>query len=94
MKRTRPAPRCPTRWTAPSPASATGERLEAQIGAVADVLVDAPIGGGLVQGRLASQAPEIDGVTFLKAPGAEAGDLVRARISGVRDRIDLEAEAI
>jgi ribosomal protein S12 methylthiotransferase len=70
------------------------ERLDAQIGAVADVLVDAPIGGGLVQGRLASQAPEIDGVTFLKAPGAEAGDLVRARISGVRDRVDLEAEAV
>lgn len=69
------------------------EKLAAQVGHEADVLVDAAMGRERSQGRLASQAPEIDGVTFLRGRAAP-GDLVRARISGVRGGVDLEAEVL
>ena len=57
------------------------------------MLVDAVVGGGLRLGRLPSQAPEIDGTTFLKGE-APPGALVRARVTGVRGDCDLEAEAV
>jgi ribosomal protein S12 methylthiotransferase len=62
--------------------------LEAQVGRDVQVLVD---DGGAEQatGRLWSQAPEIDGQVLLHG-GGEAGALVSARITGVRD-VDLEA---
>jgi tRNA A37 methylthiotransferase MiaB len=66
------------------------EKLESRVGEVSPVLVDAVVGGGLAQGRLPSQAPEIDGVVLLKGD-VQPGDLVDARITGVRD-FDLEAE--
>jgi len=66
------------------------EKLESRVGEESQVLVDAVIGGGLAQARLPSQAPEIDGVVFLKGE-VRPGDLVAARITGVRDA-DLEAE--
>ncbi len=69
------------------------EKLEAQVGSEADVLVDRADASGFTQGRLASQAPEVDGVVFLKGGPVRAGDLVRARITGVRD-VDLEAEVL
>jgi ribosomal protein S12 methylthiotransferase len=65
------------------------EKLAALAGSEREVLVDAAGPGGL-RGRLASQAPEIDGVVFLKGD-ARPGDLVRARILGARG-VDLEAE--
>ena len=68
------------------------EKLESQVGEVSPVLVDAVIGGGLAQARLPSQAPEIDGVVFLKGD-VQPGDLVDARITGVRE-VDLEAELV
>jgi ribosomal protein S12 methylthiotransferase len=71
------------------------ERLAEQVGREADVLVDAVMGRGRALGRLASQAPEIDGVTHLAAPrSAELapGALVRARLTGVRAGVDLDAE--
>ena len=64
-------------------------KLEAQVGSEAPVLVDSDA-SGQAHGRLASQAPEIDGVVFLKG-AATPGDLVRARITGVRG-VDLDAE--
>jgi ribosomal protein S12 methylthiotransferase len=67
------------------------ETLEAQLGRAADVLVDATIGGDQHLGRIASQAPEIDGITFLTAPGAKPGDLIPATITGTRQATDLEA---
>jgi ribosomal protein S12 methylthiotransferase len=72
------------------------ETLAAQVGREADVLVDAPLGRGRALGRLASQAPEIDGVTYLHARGVELapGALLRARITKVRGGVDLEAEAV
>lgn len=68
------------------------EKLESRVGEVSRVLVDAVISGGLAQARLPSQAPEIDGVVFLKGD-VQPGDLVDARITGVRD-VDLEAELV
>ena len=65
--------------------------LEAQVGSEQTVLVesDAP---GQCHGRLASQAPEIDGVVFLKGD-ARPGWMVRDRITGVRG-VDLDAEIL
>ncbi|MDX1649285.1 MAG: 30S ribosomal protein S12 methylthiotransferase RimO [Myxococcota bacterium] len=70
------------------------EKLDAQVGRQAPVLVDAAMGSGLAQGRLASQAPEIDGVVFLKGQGLRPGDLVPARLTARRGDADLEAEAL
>jgi ribosomal protein S12 methylthiotransferase len=66
------------------------EKLESRVGEEAQVLVDAIIGGGLAKARLPGQAPEIDGVVFLRGD-VQPGDLVTARITGVRD-VDLEAK--
>ena len=66
------------------------EKLESSVGEVSPVLVDEVIGAGLAQARLPSQAPEIDGVVFLEG-AVQPGDLVDARITGVRE-FDLEAE--
>ena len=68
--------------------------LEAQVGREVDVLVDSRLGARQAIGRLASQAPEIDGVTFLMDADANPGDLVRARITGTRAGTDLEASPI
>jgi ribosomal protein S12 methylthiotransferase len=71
------------------------ETLAAQVGREGDVLVDSVLGRDRAIGRFASQAPEIDGVTHLAtatklAPGA----LVRARVTGVRAGVDLEARTV
>ena len=66
------------------------EKLSAQIGRTLPVLVDEA--GPRPRGRLASQAPEIDGVVFLKG-AVKVGEMVQALISAVRD-VDLEAETI
>jgi ribosomal protein S12 methylthiotransferase len=67
------------------------EKLEAQIGGEARVLVDA-VSSSAACGRLASQAPEIDGAVLLKGD-ARVGALVPARIVGRRG-VDLEAEVL
>jgi len=69
------------------------EKLGKWVGSEAQVLVDAAIGSGRSRGRLASQAPEIDGVVFLRGE-ALVGDLVPARITGVKAGVDLEAELL
>jgi len=65
------------------------EKLAAQVGETAQVLVDSG-GRDRAVGRLWSQAPEVDGAVLLRG-AARAGELVRARLTGVRD-VDLEAE--
>src|SRR5262249_47706495 len=47
----------------------------------------------LLQGRWAGQAPEIDGVVYLTDGAAQAGDLVRARVTKVAD-YDLAASIV
>jgi ribosomal protein S12 methylthiotransferase len=64
------------------------EKLAAHVGSTLTVLVDET--GARARGRLASQAPEIDGVVFLSGK-AKVGEMVQARITGVRD-VDLEGE--
>jgi ribosomal protein S12 methylthiotransferase len=66
-------------------------KLGALVGQDRDVLVDEVDAVG-ARGRLSSQAPEIDGGVLLKGT-VRPGDLVRARITGVRD-VDLEAELV
>ena len=70
------------------------EMLQEKVGSEHSVLVDQG-GRSAGRGRLSSQAPEIDGVVFLRSPARplDAGDFVRARITGVRGA-DLEAEIV
>jgi ribosomal protein S12 methylthiotransferase len=75
-------------------ASILAEKLAARIGEEDVALVDAPLGEERAQARLASQAPEIDGVTFVRGKKLRAGDLVRVRLTGVKQGVDLEAEAL
>jgi len=72
------------------------EKLAALAGSEARVLVDAALGKERARGRLASQAPEIDGAVLLRGAGAgaEVGRFVHARITGVRGGVDLEAELV
>jgi ribosomal protein S12 methylthiotransferase len=66
-------------------------KLEKLVGAEASVLVDRAA-GGRAAGRLASQAPEVDGRVILSG-AARAGEMVRARITRAREP-DLEAEVV
>ncbi len=75
-------------------ASILGEKLAARIGEEDLALVDAPIGRDKAQARLAGQAPEIDGVTFVRGKDLRAGDLVRVRLTAVKQGVDLEADAL
>jgi ribosomal protein S12 methylthiotransferase len=65
------------------------EKLEALIGSEQPVLVDRRLPRGGAQGRLPSQAPEIDGVVWLTSD-ATPGTLLHTRITATRDT-DLEA---
>ena len=67
------------------------EKLEQGLGKEVNVLVDAAFPGG-ARGRLASQAPEIDGVVWLKGE-APVGEMVHARLVA-RRALDLEAELL
>jgi ribosomal protein S12 methylthiotransferase len=68
------------------------EQLARLVGSEREVLVDAT-GPFASQARLASQAPEIDGGVLLRG-ACRAGDLLRARITGVRGGVDLEARVL
>ena len=68
------------------------EKQAALVGRELPVLVDA-VGPHAAQARLASQAPEIDGGVLLRG-ACRAGELRRARITGVRAGVDLEAEVL
>ena len=73
----------------------TSQRAEERRGEVAEVLVDTVL-PGVVEGRTAGQAPEVDGSTTLSGHGSEhlrAGDLVRARVVG-SEGVDLLAEPL
>ncbi|WP_433533425.1 30S ribosomal protein S12 methylthiotransferase RimO [Micromonospora sp. CA-263727] len=73
------------------------QRAEDRLGATLEVLVDS-VDGGVVEGRAAHQAPEVDGSTTLVAPDGggvdlaalRPGDLVRATVTGT-EGVDLVA---
>jgi ribosomal protein S12 methylthiotransferase len=75
-------------------ASILAEKLAGRAGEEDVALVDAAIGRDKAQARLASQAPEIDGVTFVRGMSLRAGDLVRVRITGAKQGVDLEADGL
>ncbi len=65
-------------------------KLSEEIGREVEVLVEEA--GRRPTGRLWSQAPEIDGQVFLRGSNVQVGQFVRAKITGVRSQVDLEAE--
>ncbi|MCZ7420295.1 30S ribosomal protein S12 methylthiotransferase RimO [Verrucosispora sp. WMMA2121] len=73
------------------------QRAEDRLGSTVEVLVDS-VDGGVVEGRAAHQAPEVDGSTTLVAPDGDGvdlaalrpGDLVRATVTGT-EGVDLLA---
>lgn len=65
------------------------EKLQSLAGTTVEVLVDRA-SNRRGTGRMASQAPEVDGVVGLRGE-ARVGELVSAVVTGVRD-VDLEAE--
>jgi ribosomal protein S12 methylthiotransferase len=73
------------------------EALEARVGEEVRVLVDRSTGpevrgAGRARGRLASQAPEVDGCVRI-ASAAPVGEFARVRLTGVRD-VDLEGALV
>jgi tRNA A37 methylthiotransferase MiaB len=69
------------------------QRAEERIGSTVDVLVES-VSDGVVEGRAAHQAPEVDGTTTLAgAPTAQVGDIVSAVVIAT-DGADLVAEAV
>jgi ribosomal protein S12 methylthiotransferase len=73
--------------------SISRRRLASRIGQTAPVLIEGfhPETEFLLSGRLATQAPEVDGMVILTQGQARIGDLVLARITAAHD-YDLEAE--
>ncbi len=73
--------------------SLSRRRLTSQIGQTAPVLIEGfhPETELLLSGRLATQAPDVDGMVILTKGQAAVGDLVLARITAAHD-YDLEAE--
>jgi MiaB/RimO family radical SAM methylthiotransferase len=70
------------------------QRAADRVGETVDVLIEAESGDGLFEGRAAHQAPEVDGVTTVRAKRPlAAGDMVRARVQS-SDGVDLTADAI
>ncbi|NOX53205.1 MAG: 30S ribosomal protein S12 methylthiotransferase RimO [Planctomycetes bacterium] len=53
---------------------------DALVGLELDVLIDAPAGDGVWQGRTYADAPDIDGVVFVTGEGIEAGEMVPVEI--------------
>lgn len=60
-------------------------KQQALVGTVQEVLVCGVDQDGAWYGRTAGQAPEVDGVVFLAGGELEAGDFVRARVTGATD---------
>ncbi len=73
--------------------SISRRRLASRIGQTAPVLIEGfhPETELLLRGRLATQAPEVDGMVILTKGEARIGDQVLARITAAHD-YDLEAE--
>ena len=86
-------------WRDGHPPSTRAEERDAprRCGATVEVLVDSIV-DGVVEGRAAHQAPEVDGSTTLVAPAdggvdlaaLRPGDLVRATVTGT-EGVDLLA---
>ena len=70
------------------------QRAADRVGETVDVLIEADSGDGSFEGRAAHQAPEVDGVTTVRADRPlAAGDMVPALVTS-SDGVDLTADAI
>ncbi|MGH3223980.1 MAG: 30S ribosomal protein S12 methylthiotransferase RimO [Streptosporangiaceae bacterium] len=70
------------------------QRAADRVGETVDVLIEADSGDGSFEGRAAHQAPEVDGVTTVRADRPlAAGDMVPALVRS-SDGVDLTADAI
>jgi tRNA A37 methylthiotransferase MiaB len=70
------------------------QRAEERLGSVVEVLVESVAPDGVVEGRAAHQAPEVDGSTTLtNAAGVRVGDLIRATVTG-SNGVDLIAAVV
>ena len=70
------------------------QRAEERAGENVDVLIEKRLGTGLLEGRAAHQAPEVDGTTAVRGEiGAQTGDLVRATVLK-SEGVDLVADAV
>jgi ribosomal protein S12 methylthiotransferase len=67
-------------------------RNQRMIGSEVEVLIEGAAGGGRVRGRMASQAPDIDGAVFLRGE-AQAGEFVRTKIERALT-YDLHGQAV
>lgn len=70
------------------------ENAEQKVGSERDVIIDGPsdVFPDFLRGRHKGQAPDVDGITYVKKNGHEPGDIVRCRILGSRG-FDLFGEA-
>ncbi len=69
------------------------QRAADRVGEDVDVVIEESLGAGQYQGRSAHQAPEVDGITTVRAPASLAvGELVLATVTG-SDGVDLLADA-
>ena len=77
------------------PPSQPAARAQAQIGTVQDVIIDGPSDeAGEWLARSKADAPEIDGVVYLKSDTAlKPGDIVSAKINDA-DAYDLYGDAV
>jgi ribosomal protein S12 methylthiotransferase len=73
-------------------AQISAERQAAQVGRELDALIEARRPDGTLVGRTYRDAPEIDGVVYVRGD-AEPGEVVRVRITGA-DVYDLTAEVL
>jgi len=70
------------------------QRAAERAGELGSVLIEEDLGDGVYLGRAAHQAPEVDGVTTVRAAAPLAvGDFVTARVTG-SDGVDLTADAV
>jgi ribosomal protein S12 methylthiotransferase len=69
----------------------SAQRAAERVGSTVEVLVDAVAPDGVIEGRAAHQAPEVDGSTTLVGAGAKPGALVTATVTA-SDGVDLVAE--
>jgi ribosomal protein S12 methylthiotransferase len=74
----------------------TAERYEAQLGRTVRAIVDRCHADGSTQLRTDAQADDIDGVTWLRAPGngVVPGALVEVRLDSVANDFDFEASLV
>ncbi|REE99232.1 30S ribosomal protein S12 methylthiotransferase RimO [Thermomonospora umbrina] len=69
----------------------TAQRAEERIGSTVDVLLEEEVEPGVLEGRAAHQAPEVDGTVIVRGEGLTVGAFVTAKVVDA-DGVDLVAD--